>query len=344
MESENSISIVIVNYNGKDFLLNCLESIFACDYKNFEVILVDNKSTDNSSDLAKEKFPKIKVVYNEKNLGASGRNSGILKAKGKFIVLLDSDTIVPSNWLFEFLKSYEQHGYGLYQGKLLFMDEPEKINSAGCMLNIFGFSFARGSGEIDKGQYDDQFEISFPASTCAFMPKDIFEKIGLFDIEFFAYVEDTDFGWRALMQGIPSYFVPKVVVFHKGSPNTAWNSKKFYLLERNRQICLHTNFSKKSFWKLMPFLIILEIGTSLYYLRKGMFIEKLLAYSYIIKHRSYLSKRYKNMLLKRTVTDKDVTRQFSDEIWVPKDVIKKSSNSFLNKFIEKLSKYARSVL
>ena len=94
----------------------------------------------------------------------------------------------------------------------------------------------------------------------------------------------------------------------------------------------------------MPFLIIFEIGTSLYYLRKGMFIEKLLAYWYIIKHQSYLSKRYKNILSKRTVTDKDVTSQFSDEIWVPKDVIKKSSNSFLNKFIEKFSKYARSVL
>jgi GT2 family glycosyltransferase len=344
MKEKNSISIIIVNYNGKDFLLNCLESIFTCDYKNFEVILVDNKSTDNSSNLAKEKFPKIKVVHNETNLGASGRNTGILNATGEFIVLLDSDTIVSPNWLQEFLKSYEKHGYGLYQGKLLFMDEPQKINSTGCMLNIFGFSFARGSGELDRGQYDDKFEINFPASTCAFMPRNIFEKIGLFDIEFFAYVEDTDFGWRALMQDISSFFVPNVIVFHKGSPNTAWSSKKFYLLERNRQICIHTNFSKKSFWKLLPFLIIFEIGTSLYYMRKGMFIEKLLVYSYIIKHRSYLSKRYDTIFSKRTVTDKDVTSKFSDEIWVPKDVVTKSSNSFFNKFIKKLSKCARSTL
>lgn len=344
MNSENLISIVIVNYNGKNFLSNCLESVFASNYKNFEVIVVDNKSTDNSSVLAKEKFPTINVIYNEKNLGASGRNSGILKAKGKFVVLLDFDTLVSPDWLDEFLKSHQKHGYGLYQGKLLFMDDHKKINSAGCMLNIFGFSFARGSGEIDKGQYDDDIKINFPASTCAFMPRDVFDKIGLFDIEFFAYVEDTDFGWRALMQDIPSYFAPKVIVYHKGSPNTRWSSKKFYLLERNRQICLHTNFSKKSFWKLMPFLIILELGTFLFYFRKGMLIEKLRAYSYIIKNQKYLSIRYKNLISKKTVMDKVLTSQFSDKIWVPEDVVKKSSNSFLNNFIEKLSKYARSVL
>jgi len=187
------ISIIIVNYNGKDYLENCLSSIFKTEYQNFEVIVVDNASTDGSVQQIRQKFPTTKIIFNKKNLGSAGRNSGIVHAQGEFVVLLDSDTIVSPNWLSEFMAAFEKKGYGMYQGKLLFMDQPNKINSAGCMLNIFGFSYARGSGEIDKAQYDKSEKINFTSGACTFLPRSVFEKVGLFDLNFFAYVEDTDF-------------------------------------------------------------------------------------------------------------------------------------------------------
>ena len=120
------ISIVITNFNGGVLLLNCLDSVFKSTYDNFEVIVVDNASTDSSHIKAKKKFPEIILIQNKENLGATGRNSGILAANGEYIVLLDNDTKVQSNWLVEFLKNFQLHGYGMYQGKLMLMDEPKK--------------------------------------------------------------------------------------------------------------------------------------------------------------------------------------------------------------------------
>jgi len=338
------ISIIIVNYNGKDYLENCLSSIFKTEYQNFEVIVVDNASTDGSVQQIRQTFPTTKIIFNKKNLGSAGRNSGIVHAQGGFVVLLDSDTIVSPNWLSEFMAAFEKKGYGMYQGKLLFMDQPNKINSAGCMLNIFGFSYARGSGEIDKAQYDKSEKINFTSGACTFLPRSVFEKVGLFDLNFFAYVEDTDFGWRALQQGIKSYYVPSVKVFHKGSSTMKWSKEKFYLLERNRQICLHTIYCKSSFFKLLPFFFIIEIASFLFYLKKGMIIQKMKAYSYIIKNSKYLSERYSSLRKKQTKKDSEVVKDFPDEVWVPSEVFEKSTNEIFNKIIRFLSKCAKSIM
>ena len=107
-----------------------------------EDLIIDNNSTDLSSQFCKEKFPELILIENEKNLGMAGRNIGIRKAKGDYIVFLDADTIVEPNWLEVLLESYKEHGEGLYQGKLLQRDNHEIIESCGDFTNIFGFGFA----------------------------------------------------------------------------------------------------------------------------------------------------------------------------------------------------------
>jgi len=344
MSAQNKplISIVIVNYNGKKYLHNCLKSVFDSNYKNFEVILVDNASEDGSDLEATKKFPEIKLIKNKKNLGASGRNSGIIASKGEFVVLLDNDTTVKPNWLDEFLKNYKKNGYGMYQAKLMLMDNPDIINSAGCMINIFGFSFAKGSGEIDKGQYDDKLEINFPATACAFIPKDVFDRVGLFDQEFFAYLDDTDFGWRALRQGIKSYLAPSVIVYHKWSSTTKWSEKKFYLLEKNRQICIRTLYSKKTFNKLLPLFKLVDFGVSLLYRKKGMLKEKQKADEYIRKNKAYISKRYSELQKKQNIKDDEIIQKFSDNIHLPKGSF--NDNGILNSILAKSSKLAKSLI
>ena len=336
------ISIVITNYNGDQLLLDCLQSVFKSTYKNYEVILVDNSSTDKSHLEAKNLFPNIQLIINKKNLGATGRNSGIIAAKGEFIVLLDNDTKVKPNWLNEFLKNYKKNGYGIYQGKLMSMDNPSRINSAGCMINIFGFSFARGSGEVDKGQYDNKIEINIAATTCAFFPKDVFDKVGLFDPKFFAYLDDTDFGWRSLIQGIKSYFAPSVVAYHKWSGTTKWSAMKFYLLEKNRQICIRTLYSKKTFNKLLPLFKIVDFGVSLLYMKKGMMKEKRRADKFIKTNKNYISKRYFDLQRKRKLEDHEIIKKFSDNITLPKDSFE--DVSILNEILKKTSKLMKSII
>jgi len=188
------------------------------------------------------------------------------------------------------------------------------------------------------------FEINFPASACAFIPKDVFDNVGLFDTKFFAYVEDTDFGWRALICGLKSFFAPNVIVYHKGSPTTQWSSKKFFYLERNRQICLYSNYAKKTFFTLLPFLLVIEFGTLLLYLKRGMFSEKIRSYLYIIKNRKYLTQRYLDINSRRKISDNDLILHFSDEVWTPKNVLSEKTNLSFNKVIRLLSSIAKSLL
>ena len=150
-ETEPVVSIIILNYNAGDLLKNCIASILLSEYKNYEIIVVDNKSEDNSQNFCKEQYPQIKLIQNSKNLGyCEGNNIGIGNAKGEFIVLLNPDTVVEKNWLMQLLEAYNEKGDGLFQPKLLVMDEPTKINSAGNMIHIFGFGYSRGKGEKDN--------------------------------------------------------------------------------------------------------------------------------------------------------------------------------------------------
>ena len=148
------ISVVIINLNGLDYILDCVDSVFKSNYRNFEVILIDNNSSDNSSTKCKERFPKIRLIQNKQNLAMAARNKGIDAAQGDFMVFLDADTVVTSNWIDVLLNSYKKHGRGLYQGKLLKKDNHSIIESCGDMTNIFSTGFARGRGQKDTKQFE----------------------------------------------------------------------------------------------------------------------------------------------------------------------------------------------
>jgi len=176
------VSIIILNFNAGKLLFNCIESLSKLTYQNVELIVVDNNSTDNSQNECKEKFPQIKLIQNIENIGfCEGNNIGIRSAMGEFLILLNPDTRVDKNLLRELLIEYDKKGEGLYQPKLLSMDEPEKINSAGNMIHIFGFGFSRGKGVTDSKQFDENLKINYPSGACLFTSKKIFDDIGILD-------------------------------------------------------------------------------------------------------------------------------------------------------------------
>src|SRR5438445_4153730 len=259
------ISIIILNYNAGELLLNCVQSVLSSNYKNFEIIVVDNASTDHSHNKCKEKFSKIQLIENKQNLGyCEGNNVGIRQAKGDFIVILNPDTKVEPNWLEELLKGYNKYGEGLYQPKILAF-ENQVFESAGNMLHLFGFGYPKGRGSKDTGQFDLPAPIGYACGACLFTSTNILKKIGFFDPFLFLYHDDLDLGWRAAQLGIQSYYIPSAIIYHFASYNLKWSAKKFFWLERNRHYCLLTHYSKKTFYKILPSLIIVEIMVFIFY-------------------------------------------------------------------------------
>ena len=223
------VSIIIVNYNSGDLILDCVQSILESSYTNLEIILVDNASSDDSHKVCKEKFQSVFLIENKQNLGyCEGNNVGIKNAKGEFVVILNPDTTVEPNWLNELLKAFQDLGDGLYQPKILALSDKKIIATTGNMIHIFGFGFARDRGEIDKNQRSTIEQIGYASGTCLFTSTSVMKKIGLFDPFLFLYHDDLDLGWRAAQMGIKSFYVPKSVIYHAESYLLKWSARKFF--------------------------------------------------------------------------------------------------------------------
>jgi len=336
------ISIVIVNYNGKEVLENCLKSVYKSTYPNYEVILVDNASIDNSHLKAKEKFPKIKLIENKINLGyCEGNNVGLRVARGDFIMILNPDTIVTANWTNELVNAHKKLGEGLFQPKILSMSENERLGTTGNIVNILGFGFSRGRGELDRDQYNKIEQIGYASGTCFFLSSKTFKKIGFLDPFLFAYHDDLEYGWRAYELGIKSYYVPTSIIYHAESFSFKWKPFKFYLLERNRHYCLLSHYSRKTFYKILPELILVEIAVIIFYTVKGLLLQKMKASFNIIKNRKKINEKYNEIQQKRKFSDKEIIQNFSDELIIPEELSKKAKNSVFLNFIIYLSRKAR---
>jgi len=339
MNESPLVSVIVLNYNAGELLLNCVDSLKKSKYTNLEILVVDNISSDDSQKKCKEKFPDIKLIQNEENLGyCGGNNVGIKEVTGEFIVILNPDTIVDPNWLNGLISAYEKFGEGLYQPKILSLNEKDIIQSTGNMLHVFGFGFARDKGNkvIDKKEEIER--IGYASGTCLFTSRKIIEKIGLLDEFLFLYHDDLDLGWRAAQIGINSYYIPDSKIFHVESYSLKWSAKKFYWLERNRKYCLQTHYSKETYEKMKFSLMLVDLFVWVFYLSKGFLGAKIKAELEIRKNKQVIEKKFNELEKKKTVPDEELIKNFPDEIFVPTNVSQESMNQTFNSILTKLSK------
>lgn len=212
------VSVIIVNHNGIDFVQSCISSVLSSDYPNFEVIFVDNASTDGSLDYVKRNFSsdaRLKFVENSSSVGpAVGRNRGAKVAQGKYLVFLDNDTEVKANSITELVKALESDiSIGSGQAKLLKAGS-NYYDCAGDYLGPLGFLIERSGGAKDEGQFDYLTDILSAKSAASIIRKDLFDKIGGFDEDFYMYLEETDLSWRVWLAGFRVVFIPQAVVYH----------------------------------------------------------------------------------------------------------------------------------
>jgi len=328
-----------LNYNAGKLLLNCIESIKKSAYKNLEIIVVDNISTDKSQKACKEKYPDIKLIQNNENFGyCEGNNIGIREAEGDYIIILNPDTIVEPNWIEELISAYSKFGEGLYQPKILSLDKTEILQSTGNMLHIFGFGFAKDKGKNDNLVETDIEKIGYASGTCLFTSKEVLDKIGLLDSFLFLYHDDLDLGWRAAQIGIDSFYVPKSIIYHAESYALKWSAKKFYWLERNRKYCLLIHYSKETYAKMRLSLFLVDLCVWLFYLSKGFLGAKIKAELDIFRNRKAIKIRHKQLEKIKTISDKELIKNFPDKIFVPKNVSEPIFNQLFNNILSALSK------
>ena len=337
--NESLVSVIVLNYNAGKLLIDCVDSLIKSAYNNLEIIVVDNISSDNSHIECKKKFSEIKLNENKTNLGyCGGNNTGIREAKGKFIMILNPDTIVEPNSIKELVCAYEKNGDGLYQPKILSLNEKDVIQSTGNMIHTFGFGFARDKGIKNSEQQEKIEKIGYASGTCLFTSKKIFEKVGLLDEFLFLYHDDLDFGWRAAQIGIDSYYIPKSKIYHVESYSLKWSEKKFYWLERNRKYCIKTHYSKNTYEKMSFSLFLVDLFVWAFYFSKGFLGAKIKAELEIKKNKNFIEKKYLELEKRKIIPDKELIEKFPDEIFVPVDVSQKSMNQTFNSILTKLSK------
>lgn len=272
MTKKPMISVVIPHYNGLKILDDCLASLYKNNFTDFETLLIDNGSTDGSQALVKEKYPQVKLIQNEENLGyAGGCNQGLDLALGKFVLLLNNDTVMPEDFLQEMLAALQQDEQAaMVQPKILSIQDKQNFDysgGAGGELDRLGYPFARGRifdlVEKDEGQYDALENSVFWTSGCALLlRKQVVEKIGKLDEDFFAHQEEIDLNWRAQIAGYRNLVAIRTYIYHySGYTLRSDNERKMYLNHRNNLIMMIKNYSLFHLWVFLPPRILLELAT-----------------------------------------------------------------------------------
>ena len=231
-------SIVVINWNRRALLEQCLRSIEQQTERDFELILIDNGSTDGSLDVLKHfSFPALQVIRNTENRGYTPAvNQGIRAARGRFIALINNDVVLATNWLAEALSGFARDAQiGMCASKILLALEPGRIDKVGHLLYPDGQNYGRGHRELDRGQYDRVEEVLWPDGATAIYRVELFETSGLFDEDFFAYGDDAELGLRAQLCGWKCLYLPAAVSQHHHSATLGpYSPAKIFLVERNR--------------------------------------------------------------------------------------------------------------
>jgi GT2 family glycosyltransferase len=243
------ISVVVVNWNRKNLLRACLESLRAQTGVSFETIVVDNGSTDGSPAVAEE-FGAT-VIRNVENRGfCAANNQGIAAAKGEFIALLNNDAEAEPGWLAALVRAASKAPeVGMAASKVLVWEDPGRIDKVGHLIFPDGQNRGRGAGAIDSGQFDREEEVLWPDGCAALYRKAMLDAIGGFDEDFFAYGDDAELGLRARIAGWRCVYAPDAVVrHHRGSTMGKGSAARLELIERNRVLLALKLFPWSLLW------------------------------------------------------------------------------------------------
>lgn len=261
------VSVIVANLNRRDLLGRCLESLWKQTRSDFEVIVVDNGSSDGSLEFLQSlSESRLRIVPLPVNRGfAGGCNAGIQQAQGLYIATLNNDAEADPRWLEELVGGMESgSSVGMCASKILFHGDRNRIDKVGHLIYPDGLNHGRGSGEQDRGQFERREEVLFPDGAAALYRREMLDVIGLFDERFFAYGDDADLGLRGRLAGWSCLYIPTAIVYHVHSATAGeFSPLKAFLIERNR-IWVALKTFPLSLLVVSPFFTVLRLACHAY--------------------------------------------------------------------------------
>ncbi len=317
---EPKIAVAILGYDDAHNLQDAVSSVQNQSYRNFEVFYIDNASSDGSADIVRKNFPTVSVSVEQSNLGYAGAYAkhipNIFKQGFDAVVLLNSDIVADKDWLSELLVSaYRDPKIGMAQPKIyLWKDGRTAIfNTSGNEIQYLGVGFSGQFGKHDTESVTTDHAVPYASGCSLLVKKEAFESVGNIDEDFFLYLEDQDWGWRARLKGWDIVVSATSKLWHKYDFNSKRTAKFFYL-ERNRAYFITKNYRLRTIILLSPVLLLLEIGILGHSIANGYFKLKIRAYCDFIHHLPPTLRKRKLIQQERIVSDQELFHLFSPVI------------------------------
>ena len=315
------VTAIIVNWNDKDVIIECIKSLLDQNRNEIDIIISDNGSKDDSIEFIRKHFPSIKIIENRENLGfGSAVNRGLGLAKGDYLLFLNSDLKLHSKCVGELAKVLESEpNVGGAIPKILHIDKQNTINSLGVLINYTGIAYPNYLGQKDPG-YQEPFE-----SACGgifMLRREVYETVGGFDEDLFLYHEDHDLSWRIRLAGWHLKVVPQAIMHHHYKFNKG--ILKYYSSEKNRLHILLKNMGIKTLALILPALIIIEFFQWFHAVLHKWFLLKMQSYIEILKIFPRILIKRKKLKHLRKVSDKEITRIYKGTL-----AISGTNNPFL---------------
>ncbi len=308
------VIIVILNWNGRKYLEQFLPSVVSSTYSNFEIVVADNGSTDDSISFVQAQYPSINIIQLLENYGfAKGYNEALKGLRADYFVLLNSDVEVSADWIEPVISLMESDPLiGVCQPKILMYHNKkmfEYAGAAGGWLDHLGYPFARGRifdiCEEDNGQYDSIEPIFWATGAAMFVRAELYHQLNGLDEYFFAHQEEIDFCWRVQLAGYKVYACPKSIVYHVGGGTLPkGNANKVFLNFRNNLVMLAKNLPLSQSWWKIPFRFLLDTISAFKSLFEGQSTYFAAVFrSHIAFLAWFFSKRDKRFLPKKKTTN-----------------------------------------
>jgi len=343
--SLEKVTIAVITYNGEYLLEECLSAIKSQDYPEYEVIVVNNNSTDHSVDLVREKFPEVKILQMKKNRGPNpARNAAILKSDTSYTLLVDDDAVLTPDCLRILMKAMKEYSdIGICHPRVVLYDDHTRIQYDGTGIYYIGAAILKNSGVCIQQVSKETVPMSAVSGVTMLVERDKALRIGLFDEDYFFGWDDGDFSFRMTISGFKCLNIPQAIVYHKMKKRGF--SKAFYQI-RNRWYFILKNYSSRTLFFLLPVLLVYELGLSLFLTTKGTLVEYLKANLAVIKNfRKLMKKRQKVQILKK-VSDREVL--CTGDFYIREDLIEKKylklAKDFLNRVLNLYWKAVRNFI
>ncbi len=311
------ISIIIVNWNGVKWLQKCFDSLALQTHKHFEVIFVDNASTDDSVEFVQKKYPWVGVVKNDTNAGFAGGNIlGLKHAKGNYILLLNNDVWVTEHYLEEFMKAFEEiPSAASIQSKIILMNDTERLDVCGsywtdsCFLYHYGFGQYQG---LEK--YNKPMPFFSNKGSSMMIKKEMIDRVGFFDEDFWSYYEETDLCNRIWLAGGECWYWPKAVMYHAMGGTSLKFDNSFIQFHnfKNKLLSFLKNYEIITLLTVAPGFLLLNVPLSFFWLMQGKWRHFLALYKAIGWNVVYLGttlKKRKLVQALRKKSDAEISKQ-----------------------------------